>query len=327
MRLSAVGLIIPLALSLLVAPRSSDAQAPARVPRIGFLALHPAPSPRSQAFEQGLQELGYVEGQTIALEYRWAAGRADRLPALAAELVRLEVDVIVAVGDAVIRATMNATRTIPIVMAIAGDPVGSGFVASLARPGGNVTGLSFLAPELSVKRLELLKEVVPGLSRVAVLRNPANPASALALREMEAAARALGVQLQPLEVRAPDEFENAFSAIARGHAGALLALPDGLFFTHRARLTGLALKRRLPAMGESREYTEAGGLLAYGPSPLHFFRRAATYVDKILKGAKPADLPVERPTRFELVINLKTARALGLTIPRHLLIWADKVIQ
>ncbi len=330
MRLRTVGLIVTLALGLLLAPLAADAQQAAKVPRIGGLvgasremALH-----NIEAFRQGLRELGYVEGQSIAIEWRYADGKLERFPDLAAELIRLKVDVIVAGVTAAALAAKNATKTIPIVMGAVGDPIGSGLVASLARPGGNVTGPSLLAPELVGKQLELLRETVPGVSRVAVLSNPANPISQkLMLTEAEVAARSLGVQLLILGPRGPDEFDSAFAAMIRERAGALLVLADVGFFHHRIRIAELVAKSRLPAMFGLREHVEAGGLMAYGANVRDSWRRAVTYVDKILKGAKPADLPVEQPTRFELVINLKTAKVLGLTIPQSILIRADQVIQ
>jgi len=315
---------------LLAAPLAAGAQQPAKVPRIGYLSplSPPADSIRIEAFRQGLRDLGYVEGQNIAIEYRYAEGRFDRLPDLAAELVRLKVEVIVAASTPGILAAKNATSTIPIVMTLSADPVPTGLVSSLARPGGNITGLSLLSGELNQKRLELLKEVVPNLSRVAALWNPANPASRFQLKETEAAARVLGVQLQPLEVRGPDpDFEGAFQAATRGRAGALITPDDLLIFIHRTRIVDFAAKKRLPAMHGFRELADAGGLMSYTANRPHLFRGAAMYVDKILKGAKPADLPVEQPTKFELVINLKTAKALGLTIPPSLLGRADEVIQ
>jgi putative ABC transport system substrate-binding protein len=280
-----------------------------------------------EAFRQGLRELGYVEGQNIAIESRWTEGKDDRLPALAADLVRSKVDVIVAETGAATRAAQQATRTIPIVMSLVNDPVGSGLVASLARPGGNVTGLTIMSPDLVGKQLELLKEVVPKVSRVALLRHPDNPASAAQLREAEAAAQALGVRLQTLEARSPQEIDGAFAAMTRERAGALLVIPDTLFWSQRRQIAELAVKRRLPSMRMGEAYAEAGGLMSYGPSYLDLERRAATFVDKILKGANPADLPVAQPTKFELVINLKTAKAIGLTIPQPLLQRADQIID
>jgi putative ABC transport system substrate-binding protein len=280
-----------------------------------------------EAFRQGLRELGYVEGQNIAIESRWTESKDDRFPALAADLVRSKVDVIVAETGAATRAAQQATRTIPIVMSLVNDPVGTGLVASLARPGGNVTGLTIMSPDLVGKQLELLKEVVPKMSRVALLRHPDNPASAAQLREAEAAAQALGLRLQTLEARSPQEIDGAFAAMTRERVGALLVIPDTLFWSQRRQIVELAVKRRLPSMRMGEAYAEAGGLMSYGPSYLDLERRAATFVDKILKGANPADLPVAQPTKFELVINLKTAKAIGLTIPRPLLQRADQIID
>jgi putative ABC transport system substrate-binding protein len=268
-----------------------------------------------------------VEGQNIALEPRWAEGKYERYPGLAADLVRSKVDVIVAWSGAATKAAQEATRTIPIVMALVNDPVGSGLVASLAHPGGNVTGTTITAPDVVGKRLELLKEVVPKVSRVAVLQHPDNPASASMVREAEAAARALGVRLQILGVRNSAEIDSAFVAMTREQAGALLPLSDALFDNQQRQMLELTAKRRLPTIMATRQYAEAGGLMAYGADFLDLERRAATYVDKILKGAKPADLPVEQPTKFDLVINLKTARALGLTIPQSLLLRAAQIIE
>jgi ABC-type uncharacterized transport system substrate-binding protein len=284
-------------------------------------------SARTEAFRQGLRELGYAEGKTIVIEYRFAEGKLDRLTELAAELVRLKVGVIVSAGPAVTRATKEATATIPIVMAWDDDPVGSGFVASLARPGGNITGLSTLSPEIGGKRLELLKEIVPKLSRVAVLGNATLLGNAQALREVQLAAGALGVQLQHLNVRGPKDIETAFRAASKGHADAVLALTSFFLTSYQTQLADLAAKSRLPMMYATTEYPEAGGLMSYGPDVADMHRRAAVYVDKIINGAKPADLPVEQPTKFELVINLKTATALGLTIPQSILLRADKVIE
>jgi len=324
------GVSLTAAIWLLVAPLAGAAQQPAKVPRIGYLSpLSPSSdSTRIEAFRQGLRDFGYVEGQNIAIEYRYAEGKFNRLPDLAAELVRFKVDVIVVASTPGILAAKNATSTIPIVMALSADPVPTGLVSSLARPGGNITGLSLLSGELSGKRLELLKEVVPNLSRVAVLWDPVNPATLLQLRETEAAAQVLGVQLQPLEVRGPNpDFERAFQDTAGGQAGALITLDDLLILIHRRKIVDFAAKKRLPAMYGFRELPDAGGLMSYTANRSHLFRRAATYVDKLLKGAKPADLPVEQPTRFEFVINMKTAKALGLTIPPSILIRADQVIQ
>jgi putative tryptophan/tyrosine transport system substrate-binding protein len=278
-----------------------------------------------EAFRQGLRQLGYVEGQTIALEVRWAEGRYERLPELVAELVRLKVDVLVVGNSPAALAAKNATRTIPIVM-FAGDPVGLGLVASLARPGGNLTGLSYFNVELNSKRLELIKQLVPGLTRVAVLRNPMVAIHATFWQETAAAAEKLGVALQPIQVRGPEDFDAAFAA-ARDNAQALLALDDAMTIAYRSRVVALAASSRLPAMYGFREFPDDGGLMSYGPNFVILFQRAATFVDKVLKGAKPADLPVEQPTKFELVINTKAAKALGLTVPPSLLARADEVIE
>jgi len=320
-------LLVPLAFGVLWATLPADAQQPRKVPRVGFVCALSGPSSHTEEFLRGLRELGYVEGKNITVEYRFADGRLERFRDFAAELARQKVDIIVAASAQAIQPAKDATRTIPIIMAQSEDPVGSGFVAGLARPGGNLTGLTTMSPELSGKRLELLKDVVPRVSRVAVLWNGANPVAALELRETEVAARALGVKLQPLKVRGPNDLGRAFSAMTRERAGALIVLPDFMFFDHRARLVDLAAKGRLPVIYEGPEFAEAGGLLAYGPRYDDLFRRSAAFVDKILKGARPADLPVEQPTRFDLVLNLKTARALGLAIPQSVLIRADRVIQ
>jgi putative ABC transport system substrate-binding protein len=320
---------ILIAVVLLAVAVIAEAQQPKKVPRIGVLWLYSPTiaSPFAEAFRQGLRGLGYVEGQNIALEERWAEGRYDRLPSLAAELVRLNVDIIVTSSTPGAQAGQQATRSIPVIMTTVSDPVESGLVSSLARPGGNVTGLSLMHPDLTGKRLELLKEVIPKLSRVAVLSNPANPIISPLLRETEAAARALGLQLQVVEVRGPTEFDSAFSAMTRDRAGALVVLPDAIFQNERRRIAALAAKGRLPAMYAWREAVDEGGLMAYGASVPDIFRRAAVYVDKILKGTKPADLPVEQPTKFELVINLKAAKQIDLTIPPNVLARADKVIK
>jgi putative ABC transport system substrate-binding protein len=323
-------LVVTLALAFLLAPLAGEAQQTTNVPRIGHLFLQPwsVTGHLRDAFRQGLRELGYVEGQNIVIEFRNAEGRLERLPALAAELVGLKVNVIVAAPEVCIQAAKQATRTIPIVMALSDDPVARGFVASLARPGGNITGLSSLAPELAGKRLQLLREVIPTLSRVAALSEADSPSQPAALREMEAAARALGVQLQSLLVRGPTpDFESAFRAAMSGHASALVNIGGPLAFSHRTRIVDLAAKNRLPVIYGPREYVNVGGLMSYGAALSDLHRRAATYVDKILKGAKPADLPVEQPTKFELAINLKTAKALGLTIPASVLLRADHVID
>ena len=324
---STVRCMITLTLAILLAPLASSAQPPRKVPRIAYLSLEHGRVPYSEAFQQGLRELGYVEGQTIAIEYRWAQGRLDRLQDLAAELVRLPVAVIVTGGPTATRVAKDATSTIPIVMAFDADPVGVGFIASLARPGGNITGLSHLTRELSAKRLALLKEAVPQVSRVAVLWNPAEIGAELALRETEEAARALALQVHALAVRGPDDFEGAFQAATRERAEALTVLSDPVTFIHRTRLVELAAQHRLPAVYWERSFVEAGGLMSYAANNRDMNRRAAYFVDKILKGAKPAELPVEQPMQFELVLNLKTAKALGITMPPSLLLLADEVIK
>jgi len=330
MRRSAIGLM--LALALVVASLATEAQQPKNVHRIGTLSAlgtTPGRNPVVEAFLEGMRALGYVEGQHFVLEYRGAEGQFEGFPDLAAELVRLKVEVIVAQGTPAALAAKHATTTIPIVMVGVGDPVGSGLVASLARPGGNITGLSNLSPELVRKQLEFLKDVRPTVSRVAVLWNPANPASHLMVRAADVAAQALGVQLHLVEARGrgPDAFDSAFAAMTNAHADALLVLADNIFFEHRRRLAELAAMSHLPTMYQGREHVEAGGLISYAASVPDVWRHGATYVDKILKGAKPADLPVEQPTRFELVINLKTAQALGITMPPSLLLLADEVIR
>ena len=305
------------------------AQQPKKVPRIGYLtaASLSAIAERTEAFRQGLRELGYVEGKNIVIEWRFSEGKADRLPALAAELVRLKVDIIVSAGPAVTRPAKEATATIPIVMAFDNDPVGNGFVASLARPSGNITGLSTLAPEISGKQVELLKEIVSKLSRVAVLGTSTNPGNARALKEIEVAAGAFGVKLQYLDVRGAKDIETVFRAASKGRADAVLVLTGPVLVINRKQVIDLAVKNRLPATYYRSEFVEDGGLMSYGVNIADLDRRAATYVDKILKGAKPADLPVEQPTKFELVINLKAAKQIGLTIPPNVLARADKVIR
>ena len=309
-------------------PLAALAQTKLKVPQIGYIGGTGAGVSEHilGAFRQGLRELGYVEGQTIALEVRWGEGRTERIPEMVTELIGLKVDVLVAGYSVAALAAKKATVTIPIVI-VAADPVGLGLVASLARPGGNVTGLSYFNEAIIAKRLQLLKELVPGLARIAVLKNPSVAIHATFWQETEAAARTLGVALQPLEVRGPEDFEVAFAAATRGNAHALIALDDALTMTHRPRIVALAASSRLPAMYGLREFPDAGGLMSYGPSFVDLMRRAATFVDKILKGAKPADLPVEQPTKFELVMNLKTATALGLTVPPTLLAQADDVIE
>ena len=317
--------VLILCVELFVTTCSSvEAQQPTKLPRIGYLVSRSAPGPNDQGFQQGLRELGYVEGQNIVIERRWAGGNPDRLPDLAADLVGLKVDVIFA-GGAAVGAVKRATGTIPIVFIAEGDPVGSGLVASLARPGGNITGLAILADELAGKRLELLKETVPRISRVAVLRHSTSDVSHF--KATEAAAASLGFQLQILEVRYSNDFDGAFGAAKKGGAEALIELPSSFLATHRKSLVDLAAKSRLPAMYEHSGFANDGGLMSYGPNLPDIYRRAATYVDKILKGAKPADLPVEQPTKFEFVINLKAAKQIGLTVPPNVLARADRVIR
>jgi ABC-type uncharacterized transport system substrate-binding protein len=322
--------IIALVVAFVMCVAPARAQQPNKIPHIGCLnAVSPSSvSDRIEAFRQGLRELGYVEGKNIVIESRNADGILDRLPALAAELVRLKVEVIVSSGPTPTRSAKQATSTIPIVMAQDSDPIGNGFVASLARPGGNITGLSTLAPELSGKRLELLKEIIPRLSRVAVFGTSTQPGNAQALKEVELAAAALGVKLQNVDVLAPKDFETAFRAAGKGQADAVLMMvPSGIVNAQRKKLAELAVKSRLPATYQQSEYVEAGGLMSYGVSIDDLNRRAATYVDKILKGRKPADLPVEQPIKFEFIINLKAAKQIGLTIPPNVLARADKVIR
>jgi putative tryptophan/tyrosine transport system substrate-binding protein len=315
--------------ALLLAFPSAEAQQPKKVPRIAYLAASPASANvgRLEAFRQGLREIGYVEGENIVIVDRYAEGKFDRLPVLAAELVRLKVDVIITAGPPVTRAVKEATATIPVVMAQDGDPVGNGFVASLARPGGNITGMSQLAPEISGKQLELLKETVPKLTRVAVLGTSTRPGNAHALKQTELAGGTFGVRLQYLDVRDPKDIETAFREARQGRAGAVLVLQSPVFTSQRTQVAELAAKTRLPAIYPQTEYTEAGGFMCYGVNTPDLFRRAAYHVDKILKGAKPADLPIEQPTKFELVINLKAAKQIGLTIPPNVLARADRVIR
>jgi ABC-type uncharacterized transport system substrate-binding protein len=329
MRLTRLAVILILALTL--APLVAEAQQAAKIARIGWLGDNPAGNPHlREAFLQGLRDLGYVEGRNLTIEYRNAQGKFERFPALAAELVTLKVDVIVAPGTPAALAAKQATRTLPIVVIAVGDPVTSGLVTSLARPGGNVTGSSTLGPDLVGKCLEQLKQAVPGVSRVAVLWHPGafgKRTERDMLKGAEVAARSLGVRLQFVEARGPADFDRAFSEMTMARAGALTVLDSLMFFNERRRLVDLAAKNRLPAVYTSRDFVDAGGLMAYGANRADFFRRAATYVDRILKGAKPAELPVEQPTKFELVINLKTAKALGLMIPQTLLLRADQVIE
>ena len=331
MKRAAVPLIL-VVMMLLVVAAIADAQQPKKGPRIGYLtgSSPSADSTRIEAFGQGLRELRYVEGKNIVIEYRYAEGKLDRMTELAADLVRLNVEVIVTGGPLVTRAVKEATTTIPIVMTQDADPVGSGFVASLARPGGNITGLSTLSPEINGKRLELLKEIVPKLSRVAFLGTSTRPGTAQELKEVELAAGAFGVKLQYLDVLDSKDIETAFRAASKGRVDAVLMLVScGVVNPHRTTIVELAVKTRLPVIYGTGggAFVEAGGLVSYGVNLNDLDRRAATYVDKILKGAKPADLPVEQPTKFELIINLKAAKQIGLTIPPNVLVRADKVIK
>jgi putative ABC transport system substrate-binding protein len=302
----------------------AQAQQPKKIFRIGILAMVPAP--HHDAFQQGLRDLGYMEGENIVIERRYAMGNRDKLPDIAAELVALKVDAIVSFGPATPFAA-KSVKTIPVVMGYSGDPVDAGIVASLARPGGNVTGMTFFAAVLAGKRVELLKETVSRISRVAILANPGHAGEQLELRETQDAARALNVPLQYLTVRGPDDFNEAFRLMAKERAEAVIVFPDALTMAHRKEIAESSAKRRMPSMSGWSEFVEAGGLMTYGPNLFNSFRRVATYVDKILKGTKPADLPVEQPTKFELVINLKTAKQIGVTIPPNVLARADKVIR
>ena len=307
---------------------AAQAQQAAKVPRIGFLlGSSPGPDPRIEGFRQGLRELGYVEGKNIAIEWRYAEGKEELVPKLAAELVQLNVEIIVTGGTNVTRAAKNATKTIPIVMASDADPVGNGFVASLARPAGNITGLVNLLAGLSGKRLELLKEALPGILRIGILWNPENPSSVSGFKETQSAARALAMQLQSLEVRSADNFAGAFQAATKAQARALTVVSDSLMFSNRRRLLELASKNKLPTMHTQSLWVDAGALMSYGTNFPDLYRRAAIFVDKILKGAKPAELPVEQPMKFEFIVNLKAAKAIGLTIPPNVLARADRVIK
>jgi len=307
---------------------SAEAQQPKKVPRIGYLTLRASPTENDEAFLQGLRDLGYTDGRNIAIENRWAGGKTDRLPALAEELVRLKVDIIVASSTPAVQAAKNATKTIPIVMTGTADPVGTGLVASLARPGGNITGLSGILPELAGKRMGLLREILPKLSRVAFLAHGGDPAHILFIKEAQEAAGRLGMKLQPVVIGGSEEFESAFSAMIKERAGALVVQPLFIgFLLQGRRIADLAAKNRLPTVSDGSQFADAGGLLFYGPHRLDQYRRAAAYVDKILRGAKPADLPVEQPMKFEFVINLKTAKQIGVTIPQSVLFRADRVIK
>jgi putative ABC transport system substrate-binding protein len=329
MRLGSAALVA-LVLVILAAPLTVETQQSAKIHRVGLLLTGTPPDPNVEAFREALHDLGYVEGQNLVIDYRWAGGRTDLWPELAAALVGVKVDVIVTQATPATRAAGRLTTSIPIVMAYSADPVGTGLVASLAHPGGNVTGLTTLAPTLSAKRLEILKEAFPRTSRVAVLRliGPEYPSWDLFWKETERAGQALALPLLPVDVASPDQYQSAFAAISRGRANALITLGDFVLATRqRTQIVELVLRHRLPAIYQGRGSVDVGGLMSYGPNLPVLHRRAATYVDKILKGAKPSALPVEQPTKFDLVINLKTAKALGLTIPQSLLLRADQVIE
>ena len=327
--MKAKSLVYALSALILATVHLSGAQQPVRVPRIGYLEFSPisAHTARIEAFRQGLRELGYEEGKNIGIDWRFGEGKYDRLPALAAELASLKVAVIVSAGTSATISAKAATSTIPIVMVQDNDPVSSGVVASLARPGGNITGLTNFAPELSSKRLEILREVVPKLSHVAVLGSSTGPSMALVMRELELAAKVLGVKVEYLDILEPKDVETAFGAAAKGRAEGVTTVAGAMVVAQRAQIVELAAKNGLPGIYHNSQFAEAGGLMFYGVNVLDLDRRAATYVDKILKGAKPADLPVEQPTKFDLIINLRTAKQIGLTIPPNVLARADKVIK
>jgi len=330
MRLRTLRLIVTLALGILLAPPAAEAQQAGKIHRIGFLGTTPA-TPTTQhlwdAFVQGLGEHGYVEGRNLVIERRYSEGKAERFAEFAAEFVRLKVDVIVAPATPAARAANQATSMIPIITVLVGDPVATGLAASLARPGGNVTGLTSQATDWSAKQLQLLKEVAPGASRLAILWNPVNPAHPPVFKEIEGAARALRLQIQSLEVRSAGDLDTALSEITRDPPAALIVVDDQVTNVNRRRIIDFAARRRIPAIYSFGVYVHDGGLMAYSPSLAALFRRAGYYVDRVLKGAKPADLPIEQPTKFELVINLKTAKALGLTIPQSVLVQAERVIE
>jgi len=327
MTIIGAALAVVLALGLLAAPLAAEGQQARKVPVIGYLIERSGPTAFDEAFRLGLRELGYSEGRNVVVEYRWADGKAERLPALAAELVRLKVDIIVTSGTPGGLAAKNATSTIPIVLASGGDFVADGLVASFSRPGANITGLSVFARELSGKRLEILKEAIPGMTRVAAAFNTLNPGTRSLFKETEAAATKLGLKVLPLDIHFPDGVERAFSEAVRLRASAVVIISDGATIVHRAQLGSAALQHHLPTIFANKTYLEGGGLMSYGPDIIEVWRRAATYVDRILKGAKPAEMPIEQPTKFELVISLKTSKALGLTIPPSLLLRADQVIE
>ena len=328
-RRTALARLITAVFLLVVAPGAVEPQEPTRVWHIGFLGAgsYSSGDPRVEALRQGLRELGYAEGRNLAFEFRWARGNADRLSTLAAELAKLKVDAIVTQGTQATNAARRAVTTVPIVFAVAGDPVGTGLVTSLARPGGNVTGLTDIAPEIAGKRLELLREAVPGITRIAVLWNPANPSAAPQMKDTGTVARSLGLRVLSLELRDVSQLEGAFATAAQDQARAVIVLSDGALYGRRVQIAELAAKHRLPCVAWTPEFADSGCLLAYGANVVEMHRRAATFVDKVLKGASPGGLPVEQPTKFELVVNLKTAKALGLTIPPTVLARADRIIE
>jgi putative ABC transport system substrate-binding protein len=325
----ALTLIVAFTLSVLLTPPATEAQQRAHLPRVGYLGTSSASLEPElvKAFREGLRDLGYVEGQNILIEYRWAEGTYQRFPDLVADLVNLKVDLILTAGTPGALAAKRATQTIPIVMAVTGDAVGTGLVSSLARPGGNLTGLTTMVPDLEGKRLEILREVVPKLTTLVVLLNTANPLTTIQWKQTEISAKTLGFQLQPVELRRPEEFKDAFAKVARQRPDGITMVADRFLLAHRMRIVDFVAKTRLPAIYPYRDFVIAGGLMSYSPSYEDLFRRSATYVDKILKGAKPSDLPIEQPTKFELLVNMKTAKTLGVPIPPSLLLRADHVVE
>ncbi len=325
----ALTLIVAFTLSVLLTPPATEAQQRAHLPRVGYLGTSSASLEPElvKAFREGLRDLGYVEGQNILIEYRWAEGNYQRFPDLVADLVNLKVDLILTAGTPGALAAKRATQTIPIVMAVTGDAVGTGLVSSLARPGGNLTGLTTMVPDLEGKRLEILREVVPKLTTLVVLLNTANPLTAIQWEQTKISAKTLGIQLQPVELRRPEEFNDAFAKVARQRPDGITMVADRFLLAHRMQIVDFVAKTRLPAIYPYRDFVVAGGLMSYSPSYEDLFRRSATYVDKILKGAKPSDLPIEQPTKFELLVNMKTAKTLGVPIPPSLLLRADHVVE
>jgi ABC-type uncharacterized transport system substrate-binding protein len=325
----ALTLIVAFTLSVLLTPPATEAQQRAHLPRVGYLGTSSASLEPElvKAFREGLRDLGYVEGQNILIEYRWAEGNYQRFPDLVADLVNLKVDLILTAGTPGALAAKRATQTIPIVMAVTGDAVGTGLISSLARPGGNLTGLTTMVPDLEGKRLEILREVVPKLTTLVVLLNTANPLTAIQWKQTQISAKTLGIQLQPVELRRPEEFRDAFAKVARQRPDGITMVADRFLLAHRMQIVDFVAKTRLPAIYPYRDFVVAGGLMSYSPSYEDLFRRSATYVDKILKGAKPSDLPIEQPTKFELLVNMKTAKTLGVPIPPSLLLRADQVVE